>query len=160
MRKNISFSGLDETDLAILRAVQSDARVPNARLAELVSLSETPCWRRLKRLEAEGFVREHVALLDREKIGFGVLAFAQVSFGDHAGEAPERFEQAVKAIPQILACHNTTGDFDYLLQIVATDLTAYGEFVRDVLRKLPGVTAIHSNLSLREVKATSALPLA
>ena len=150
---------LDQTDLAILRELQADGRLSNAKLAEKLSLSETPCWRRLKRLEADGFIEGYQASLSRKKLGYGVVAFVQVTLGNHAGDAPLQFEKLVASMPEILACHNVTGDCDYMLQIVASDLDAYGAFVRDQLRKLPGVTSIRSNLSLRAVKSSTALPV-
>lgn len=152
-------SDVDETDLRILRALQTDGRLSNARLAEKLFLSETPCWRRLKRLETEGFIEGYQANLSRHKLGIGVVAFAQVTLGNHAGDTPLLFENLVAEIPEILSCHNVTGDCDYMLQIVAEDLDAYGAFVRDRLRILPGVTSIRSNLSLKDVKSSSALPI-
>lgn len=150
---------LDRTDLDILRAVQADGRLSNAKLSEKLNLSETPCWRRLKRLESEGVIEGYQAILNRKKLGFGVVGFAQVTIGDHASDDPLIFEREVGGIPEILSCHNVTGDYDYVLQIVAEDLDAYGAFIRDRLRKLPGVASIHSNLSLREVKSTLSLPV-
>ena len=152
-------NALDSTDIAILRALQQDGRLTNARLAEQVALSETPCWRRLKRLEADGYIDAYRADLNRRKLGFGVVAFVQITLGDHAGDAPLQFEQRVAAMPEVLSCHNVTGESDYLLQVVAADLDTYGVFVRDILRRLPGVSAIRSNLSLREIKSSHALPL-
>ncbi|MDN0083637.1 Lrp/AsnC family transcriptional regulator [Crenobacter sp. SG2305] len=156
----LSRSDLDDTDRALLSLLQQDGRLSNAKLAEQLSLSETPCWRRLKRLEGDGFIQGYQAVLDRQRLGYGVLAFVHVGFGSHTGEAPLRFEEAVQAIPEVLSCHNLTGESDYLLQVVATDLESYGIFIRDVLRQLPGVSSIRSSLSLREVKASSSLPLA
>jgi len=150
---------LDETDLDILRALQADGRLSNAKLAEKLALSETPCWRRLKRLEAEGFLEGYQANINRKKLGYGVVAFAQVTLGNHAGETPLLFEKYVASMPEILSCHNVTGDCDYMLQIVAENLETYGTFVRDKLRKLPGVTSIQSSLSLREVKSSTTLPI-
>lgn len=150
---------LDTQDQRILTALQADGRQSIASLAEQLNLSETPCWRRVRRLENSGHILGYQARLDRRKLGYGVLAFAQISFGDHAGDAPERFEREIAAIPEILGCHNVSGECDYLLQIVAVDLDAYGRFVRDVLRRLPGVTAIRSNLALREVKASQHYPI-
>ena len=152
-------NALDSTDIAILRALQQDGRLTNARLAEQVALSETPCWRRLKRLEADGYIDAYRADLNRRKLGFGVVAFVQITLGDHAGDAPLQFEQRVAAMPEVLSCQNVTGESDYLLQVVAADLDTYGVFVRDTLRRLPGVSAIRSNLSLREIKSSHALPL-
>jgi DNA-binding Lrp family transcriptional regulator len=159
MAKNIAEDDLDSVDLGILRLVQGDGRMSNARLAEALSLSETPCWRRLKRLEAQGYVEGYQANLSRRRLGFGVLAMVQLSFANHTGDAPAKFEEAVQHIPEVQSCHNVTGEADYFLTIVAKDLDAYGRFVTDVLRKLEGVTSIRSSLSLREVKSSSRLPV-
>lgn len=150
---------LDKTDISILKALQADGRQSVARLSEKLALSETPCWRRLKRLELEGFIEGYQANLNRKKLGYDVVAFVQVTLGSHAGETPLQFERLVASMPEILACHNVTGDCDYMLQVVAEDLDSYGTFVRDQLRKLPGVASIRSNLSLREVKSSTALPV-
>jgi len=150
---------LDETDKRILQLLQQDGRLSNAKLAEQLHLSETPCWRRLKRLESEGYIEGYQARLNRHKLGMGVVAFAQVTFGDHSGQAPMEFEEKMAQMPEILSCHNVSGDCDYILQIVAEDLEQYGNFVRDQLRILPGITAIRSNLALREVKAGQMLPV-
>ena len=152
-------NNLDKADLAILRAVQADGRLSNSKLSEKLNLSETPCWRRLKRLESEGFIEGYQAILSRKKLGFGVIGFAQVTIGDHASDDPLIFEREVVNTPEIISCHNITGDYDYVLQIVAEDLDAYGAFIRDRLRKLPGVASIHSNLSLREIKSTLNFPV-
>lgn len=159
MSKKIDTTPLDATDRALLRMVQADGRISNARLAEALNLSETPCWRRLKRLEAEGWIEGWQANLSRARLGLGVLAIVQLTFANHTGEAPEAFEAAIQDIPEILSCHNVTGEADYVLEIVAEDLEAYGRFVAEVLRRLPGVTALKSSLSLRQVKSSSRLPV-
>lgn len=132
----------------------------NARLAERLKLSETPVWRRLRRLEEDGVITGYQALIDRKKLGIGLLAFVRVTFANHSGEQPFQFEEAIQAIPEILSCHNVSGESDYLLQVVARDLESYGDFVSKVLRKLPGVAEIHSSLSMREIKASNRLPIA
>lgn len=150
---------LDEVDLHILRLLQAEGRLSNARLAERLKLSETPVWRRLRRLEEEGVITGYQALIDRKKLGIGLVAFVQVSFANHMGEQPDQFEQAIQSVPEILSCHNVTGESDYYLQVVARDLESYGNFVSKVLRKLPGVAEIRSSLSMREVKASKLLPI-
>jgi DNA-binding Lrp family transcriptional regulator len=160
MGKDVANAALDATDLALLALVQQDGRLSNAKLAEALALSETPCWRRLKRLEAQGVIDGYQANLNRRRLGFGVLALVQLCFANHADEAPAQFEALVQHIPEVLSCHNVTGEADYFLQVVAKDLDAYGRFVSEVLRKLPGVTSIRSSLSLREVKASTRLPVA
>ncbi|RQS02371.1 Lrp/AsnC family transcriptional regulator [Burkholderia sp. Bp9002] len=150
---------LDKTDRAILAAAQRDGRMPIARLADSVGLSETPCARRLKRLESDGYIERYRAQLSRKALGFGVVAFVLVRFAVHDREVANRFEREVLAIERILSCHNVSGTADYLLQVVAHDLDDYGTFLRESLRVLPGVTSIESALSLREVKRESGLPL-
>lgn len=149
----------DEIDLRILALLQQEGRISNARLAERLHLSETPVWRRLRRLEDDGFIVAYQAILNRKKLGIGLLAFVQITFSNHNGEQPDQFEQAIAAIPEIMSCHNVTGESDYFLQVVARDLESYGDFVSKVLRRLPGVAEIRSSLSLREVKSSSKLPI-
>lgn len=159
MGKNRLNADLDDVDRTILRLLQEDATLSNARLAERLSLSVTPCWRRLQRLEQEGYIEDYQANLNRRKLGFGVLAFLQLGLDLHSDVTVVGFEASIGALPMVLACHKITGAADYLLQVVAEDLDAYGEFI-ELLRKLPGVRAIHSSLALREIKASSRLPVA
>ena len=159
MGKESLKSDLDGVDRAILRLLQEDGRITNARLAEKLSLSETPCWRRLKRLEAEGYIEGYQANLNRRKLGYGVLAFVQLSVSIHTDEATARFENVVRSCPEVIACHNITGQADFLLQVVAPDLDSYGAFIDRVFRKLPEIRSIHSSVSLREIKASNRLPL-
>ncbi len=159
MRKNHAEPELDDTDLSLLELVQEDGRISNTKVAENLSLSEAPCWRRRKRLEDHGFIDNYQANLNRQRLGFGVLALVQISFADHTNDAPSQFEEEVQNIPEILSCHNVTGEADYFLQIISKDLVSYEQFLRTVLRKLPGVTSIRSSLSLREIKNTTRLPL-
>lgn len=159
MEKTPPGEQLDNIDLSILQHLQQDGRLSNARLAEKLALSETPCWRRLKRLESEGYIAGYQANLSRRKLGYKVMAYVQLSFASHTDGQLDQFEQRIQAIPEILSCHNVSGEADYMLQVVASDLEAYGQFVSEVLRKLPGVTAIRSSLALREIKAVNHLPL-
>lgn len=150
---------LDKVDADILRRIQQDGRLTNAKLADELSLSETPCWRRLKRLEEDGVITDYQANLDRRKLGFGVMAFVQLTCNQHDEETTQRFEEVIQHCDNVLSCHNTTGAADFLLQVVAKDLDDYSRFVDQVLRKLPGVSGIASNLSLRELKASTRLPI-
>jgi DNA-binding Lrp family transcriptional regulator len=150
---------IDRIDRAMLAALQQDGRMPVAKLAERVGLSDTPCARRLKRLESEGYIDGYRAVLSRKALQLGVVAFAQVRFSVHDRALSDRFEREIQGIPRIVSCHNISGTADYLLQIIARDLDEYGVFMRDILRTLPGVTAVESMLSLREVKRDSGLPV-
>ena len=150
---------IDRTDAEILDILQRDGRLSNAKLAEQLALSETPCWRRLKRLEEAGVIEGYQAMLNRRKLGLGVMAFVQIVCTQHSEEITSEFEKIIQVCPNVLTCHNTTGEADFLLQVVAKDLDDYSHFVEKVLRKLPGVASIRSNISLRELKATNRLPI-
>ena len=151
---------LDKVDIAISERLQRDGRLSNVKLAEQLSLSEASCWRKQKRLEECEVIEGYQAILNRRKLGLGGMAFVQISCSDHSEEATEKFEKIIASAPQVLSCHNTTGEADFLLQVVARDLDSYSRFVEKVLRKLPGVLSIRSNLSLREMKTTQRFPVA
>ena len=159
MSKNDSLFELDAVDRALLGALQADGTLSSAALGEQLALSVTPCWRRRKRLEDLGVIRDYQAKLDRRKLGYAVLAYAQVRFGDHSGDAPDRFEQTVRDRPEILSCHKVTGEADYVLMVLARDLEDYGQFVESVLRRQPGIASIQSSLALREIKAVTRIPV-
>ncbi|MBD3584903.1 Lrp/AsnC family transcriptional regulator [Salinimonas sp. HHU 13199] len=150
---------LDSKDIAILKRLQSDGRLSNAKIAAELSISEAACWRRTKSLEQKGYIHGYQANLDRRKLGYGVVAFVQLTYVDHDTETTAHFERVIKESEQVLSCHNTTGDADFLLQIVAKDLDEYSRFVEEVLRKLKGVSTISSSLSLREITSSTRLPL-
>lgn len=159
MSKIFASLGLDELDRKLLRLLQSDGTLSSAALGDKLALTVTPCWRRRKRLEDMGVIRDYQANLDRHKLGYDVLAYVQVRFGEHSGDAPDRFERAIQALPQVLSCHKVTGEADYVLTVLATDLENYGRFVEEVLRRQPGVASIQSSLALREVKAATRIPV-
>lgn len=152
-------TALDKVDIAIADRLQQDGRLSNARLAEQLALSEASCWRRQKRLEETGVIEGYKAVLNRRKLGIGVMAFVQIVCTQHSEEVTAAFERIIQACPNVLACHNTTGEADFLLQVVARDLDDYSRFVETVLRKLPGVLSIRTNISLREMKVTNKLPI-
>ena len=149
----------DKQDAAIADRLQQDGKLSNAKLAEHLGMSEATCWRRQKRLEDAGVIEGYQAVLNRRKLGMGVMAFVQIACTQHGEEVTAEFENIIRACPNVLACHNTTGAADFLLQVVARDLDDYSRFVEQVLRKLPGVLSICSNISLREIKVTNILPL-
>lgn len=150
---------IDDVDAEILDSLQRNGRLSNAKLAKQVSLSEPSCWRRVRRLEKEGVIEGYRAVLNRRNLGLGLLAFVQLGFGQHDPEATAEMERILSGCPHVLSCHNTTGEADFLLQVVAKDLDDYSRFVETVLRNLPGVISVTSNLSLRELKLTGRLPV-
>ncbi|MDR0281299.1 MAG: Lrp/AsnC family transcriptional regulator [Paucimonas sp.] len=159
MGKDSAFDSLDGVDRTLLGLLQEDGTLSSAALGERLSMSVTPCWRRRKRLEEMGIIRDYQANLDRRKLGYDVLAFAQVRFGNVSDNAPDEFERAILGLPQVLTCHKITGEADYMLTVVATDLESYGRFVEEVLRRQPGIASIQSSLALRELKAVTRLPV-
>ncbi len=159
MKKNAPSETLDETDLQILRHLQDDGRLSNAKLAQRVALSETPCWHRLKKLESEGNKQGYQAMLDRRKLHLGELAFISLNFSPHTAEAFASLEKLVENAAEVLTCHRVTGEADFVMIMVAEDLDSVRDFIDTVLRTLPNVATIRTSLSLREVKFTSRLPL-
>ncbi|WP_240096929.1 Lrp/AsnC family transcriptional regulator [Thermomonas flagellata] len=150
---------LDRTDRRLLAALQDDARLTVAELAERVALSPSPCWRRVRRLEQAGVISGYHARLDAGRLGLGITAFVSVVMGSHTREVARAFEAAVQDIPEVIACHNVSGEYDFLLEVVAPDLAAYGEFARSVLQALPGVRALHSSFALKPIKTARRLPI-
>lgn len=142
---------LDETDLEILRILQIDSRLTNAELSERIVLSPTSCLRRVKRLEAEGFIQGYRATVDRNKVGLAVMVFAQITLDQQIESALEVFEAAIQKRPEILSCYLMTGDADYLLQVVVRDLDHYAELVRNHLSQIPPVRNIKSSFVLQQI---------
>jgi len=150
---------LDKFDIAILAELQADGRLTNAELAQRVGLSAAPCWRRVRALEEAGVIRGYRADIDREKIGLGVLAFVRLDADRNSGRVTRDLETAIRAIPEVVACHYISGSGTFELQVVSRDLAAFSAFAREVLLNLPNVKDLHTSFSLGEVKSGSALPL-
>lgn len=136
-------------DLKIIAALEGDARISFAALAEHVGLSKTPCWKRVKALEEAGLIRGYTTTLDPAQLGFGLEAFVQVSIDFELSDA---FEAAVRNNPLIWRCHATTGEADYLLHILAVDMVALDRQLRQELSRLPGVRRTVTSMSTREIK--------
>ncbi|MER8754516.1 Lrp/AsnC family transcriptional regulator [Mesorhizobium sp. M0976] len=148
---------LDAVDRKIVAALERDARISFAALADEVGLSKTPCWKRVKALEDAGVIRGYSTRIDPAKLGFGIEAFIQVSIDFELSDA---FEAAVQKHPLIRRCHATTGEADYLLQIVTVDLLqivtvdmmALDRMLREELSRLPGVRRTITSMAMREIK--------
>jgi len=152
-------ASLDRYDIAILRALQQDARLSNAELATRIGLSAAPTWRRVKWLEEQGFITGYRAELDRRKIGLGVLAFVRIDADRNTATSTRELEDAIRRLPEVIACHYISGSGTFELQVMATDLDAFSRFALDTLMKLPHVKDLHTSFSLGEVKSGGALPL-
>ena len=150
---------LDDADVRLLECLQANARLTNVELSEQVALSPSQCLRRVRRLEEAGLLRGYAALLDRERVGLGVMAFVSVSLETQREHPTEAFNKAVQEIPEILECLAVSGEADYLLRVVAVDLKAFSDFLMHRLLRLPMVANVRSSILLDEVKSTTALPL-
>jgi DNA-binding Lrp family transcriptional regulator len=152
-------TGLDRYDIAILAALQQDARLSNAELSNRIGLSAAPTWRRVRWLEQQGYITGYRAEIDRRKIGLGVLAFVRVDAERNNAEATKALEQAIRSLPEVVSCHYVSGDCTFELQVLATDLDAFSRWTMQTLFALPNVKDLHTSFSLGEVKAGAALPL-
>lgn len=151
---------LDAIDLKILRELQADARLPNLVLAERVGLSPSPCSRRVRLLERAGVITAHRAVLDRRAVGLGLTVFAGVRVEKHTRDNADAFVAAVLAMPEVVACHLTSGDVDYLLEVVVPDMAAYEATVLGRLLELPAIRDIRTSFAMRSHKVSGPLPLA
>lgn len=151
---------LDRTDRRILRHLQRHGRATNLELAGAASLSPAQCNRRHRRLETAGFVAGYEARLDPARMGFKVVAFIHVSMERSHVQQLQQFKAQVSALEQVLECYSVTGDFDYMLKVVARDLPALSRFLMETLMHLPGVATVRSSVCMDEIKCTSALPIA
>lgn len=152
-------AGLDRFDVAILGALQQDARLSNAELATRIGLSAAPTWRRVRWLEQQGYITGYRAELDRRRIGLGVLAFVRVDAERNNAEATQALEVAIRSLPEVVSCHYVSGEGTFQLQVLATDLDAFSRWTMQRLFTLPNVKDLHTSFSLGEVKAGAALPL-
>ena len=150
---------LDPFEIKILRELQRDANQTTAQVAERVGLSVSPCWRRIDRLERDGFIKKRVAIIDRRKVGLHAHVFAQVKLNAHGRANLDEFSAAIRGFPEVLDAYVLMGTTDFMLRIVARDIDAYESFFFDQLSKLPGVQEINSTVALSEIKATTELPL-
>ncbi|ACB34304.1 transcriptional regulator, AsnC family [Leptothrix cholodnii SP-6] len=150
---------LDRTDRKILAYLQEHGRASNLELAQEVGLSPAQCHRRHRRLEDAGYIARYETRLSSARLGLGVVAFIHLTMErGHLREMP-KFNDLIADFPQVLECYSVTGDFDYVIKVIATDLKALSRFLMETLMHLPGVTAVRSSVCLDEIKCTSALPL-
>lgn len=152
-------SPIDAIDRNLLRLVQRDSTKSVQELGDAVGLSASACHRRLKALESGGLISGYCAVLDREQLGFSLKFFIEVSLVSQGEPTLDAFEAAVRDVPEVLECHLMAGQFDYILQVVCRDHEDFERLHRRLLARLPGVARVHSNMSIRTVKAQSGLPI-
>ena len=150
---------LDKPDISILEALQDDGRLSNRDLAKKVSLSPSPSWRRLRAMEDAGVISHYAAVVDREQVGLPIMGFAHVTMHDHRPENVKKFDRAILRASQVLECHATSGEHDYMLKVVAPDMASYQDFLSGYLLKIGVVRTVNTSFVLKQQKSTTALPL-
>jgi len=149
---------MDNTDRKILSILQEDASLSVAEIASRVNLSQTPCWRRIQRMEESGVIERRVAILNPESIGFGLSVFVEIETGDHSAEWLTRFASAVSQLPEVMEVYRMAGDVDYLLRIAVCDMAAYDAFYKKLIELVP-LKNVTSRFAMERVKSTTAYPL-
>jgi Lrp/AsnC family transcriptional regulator len=150
---------LDRIDMKILTVLQENGSLSAAEVAEAVGLSQSPCWRRIQRLKAEGYISKIVALLDRQKLALRAHLFVHVKVVSNDKQNLHAFSQAIRAFPEVMECHVVLGAYDFLLRVVAADMDAYQKFFFDKLSQLPNIREVNSFVAISEIKSTTELPL-
>ena len=150
---------LDAFDRRILAVLLENARATNVEIAEKVGLSEAPCLRRIRRMEAEGVIRGYTARLDPEAIGIGFIAYVTLVLDYLTASTAEQFVQRMREIPEIVSCYIVSGGYDAILHVAAADSATYSDIVFDKLRRIPGVKDVRSSFVMRTIKESASLPL-
>ena len=149
---------LDRIDLRLLALLQEDCTLSIAAMAARVGLSQTPCWKRIQRMEVDGVIQRRVTLLSPESLGLGLTVFVSIDAGDHSPEWLDRFAAVVRDLPEVVEVHRMAGDIDYMLRVVASDVAAYDRFYKRLIAAVP-IKNVSSRFSMERVKSTTALPL-
>lgn len=149
---------MDATDTKILMFLQEDASLSIAELAQRVNLSQTPCWKRVQRLEATGVIQKRVALVDPEKVGLGLTVFVSIETSDHSGQWLQQFAEFVSAMPEVMEFYRMAGDVDYMLRVVVPDMAAYDRFYKRLIEAIP-LKNVTSRFAMQRVKSTTAYAL-
>lgn len=151
---------LDPQDVKILELLQQDASRSTNDIAEKLNMSQSPCWRRINRLQQEGLIKSTVALVNREAVGMDLVAFTTINLSQAGRQNMENFEKAVVELDEVVECYTMTGAWDYMLKVVVKDIRQYEIFVRNqLLAEVPNIGEIHSHMAVTEIKNTTKLPL-
>ncbi|MDB5475864.1 MAG: transcriptional regulator [Phenylobacterium sp.] len=151
-------SDFDAIDRRILRELQADATIPLAELAERIGLSQTPCWKRVKRLTDAGVIHKRVALLDRDKLDLGLVVFVAIRTSRHDQDWLDAFAKAAASLPEVLEFYRLSGETDYLMKVVVRDIAAYDAFYKRLITAAP-LTDVSSSFAMEQIKYTTALPV-
>lgn len=149
----------DSIDFKLLRTLQADPLLSVAELGERIGLSHTPCWRRLKRLENDGYIKERTVVLNADALGLNITVFCSIRLSKHDKSSMEAFENAARAHPNILQCYTVSGEQDYMLRVVTGSVKDYEILMKNDLLSLPFVGQMSSSFAMSEIKNTSLLPI-
>jgi Lrp/AsnC family transcriptional regulator len=149
---------MDSIDKKILSLLQEDATLSIAEVGERVGLSQTPCWKRIQRLEAEGLIERRVALLNPEKLGLKITALVSIETSDHSASWIAAFAARISAMPEVLEIYRMAGDVDYVLRVVVPDMQAYDAFYKRLIETVP-LKNVTTRFAMERVKSSTALPL-
>ena len=152
-------ASFDRIDREILRALQENCKLTSAELADRVGLSQTPCIRRVRNLEAAGVIQKYVAVLDPEQLGLGMTFFARVWLTGQDSETVDRFTRDIQRLENVVECHLMAGDCDFLLRILAKDISDYRQFQIDYLNSLPGVQSVKTEVPMQRIKFSTEIPI-
>ncbi len=152
-------AAMDRIDKAILRILQEDGSVPIATIAERVGLSQTPCWKRIRRLETTGVITRRVAILDPEKLGLGITVFVSIQSPDHSEAWLARFAESVAAMPEVMEFYRMAGDVDYMLRVVVADMPAYDAFYKRLIGVV-SLKTVTSRFAMERIKSETAYVIA
>jgi len=150
---------LDAIDRKILRLLQQDCKRSIAEIAEAVGLSQTPCARRIRALEDDGAIDRYVAILDPARLGLGMIIFTRVWLTGQDARTVDAFAAAVRRMPEVVECHLMAGDCDFLLRVLARDITDYRRFQVEHLTRIPGVQSVKTEIPMQTVKASTEIPV-
>lgn len=150
---------LTPQDREILQLMQRDASLTTQQIAERVHMSQSPCWRRINRLQEAGIISRQSAILDREKLGMEVVVFTTVNLSTQGRHNLEAFEREVVLFPEVTECYTMAGTWDYMLKVITRDIRHYEKFVREKLTTLAHIRELHSHIAVTEIKNTTELPL-
>lgn len=150
---------MDRIDQKILKYLQEDATMSTAHIADKVGLSTTPCWRRIQNLEKSGMIRKRVALLDREQLNLGVDVFVAIKTIKHDARWFQKFSRTVVEFPEVVEFYRMSGEIDYLMRVVVSDIKAYDDFYRRLIEKVDDISDVSSSFAMERLKYTTSLPL-
>jgi len=149
---------MDRTDYKILAILQEDASLPVAEVAARVNLSQTPCWRRIQKMEAQGIIEKRVALVDPVAVGLGITVFVEIETADHSPEWLKGFADAITAMPEVMDVYRMAGDVDYLLRVAVGSMGEFDDFYRQLIDSVP-LKNVTSRFAMERVKFSTAYPL-